>query len=393
MLADARCRALVQNQPSAEKEQANSHARDFTEADIADGQAGRFGWVEAPRLSAAARGAQLSTGATFTLEEWVPMTGVFISYRRDDRPGFAARLAEALEDEFGAEHVFRDVEDIRPGEDFVTVIETRLQAVDVVLAVIGPAWLSTERNGIRRLDEPGDFVRLEIASALKSGKPVWPVLVGGAEMPSQADLPEPIRALARRHAVVLTDPGWRDDVNRLIAALRPLLRPPRRTRTHLWGLAGVLIVALTALLWTISDGLPPARPATTAQPGDASTAEAVHAALSGHWHAHVRYDWGAEHPERFDLSVEGDEVHGTASYLRRPRIIEQGEVRDGTQLRFITRTDAIAGSETLTLTHSYRGKLREGALHFTLETTGSRSGSEPVEFIARRGDSEGQGAR
>jgi len=316
------------------------------------------------------------------------MTGVFISYRRDDRPGFAARLAEALENTFGAEHVFRDVEDIRPGEDFVSVIETRLQAVDVVLAVIGPAWLSAERNGIRRLDEPGDFVRLEIATALEAGKPVWPVLVGGAAMPSQTDLPEAICALARRHAVVLSDPGWKDDVNRLIAALRPLLKPPRRTRMPVWGLAGALVVALSAALWTFRDRLQPAPPVTTAQQRNATHTDVVQAELSGRWHAHVRYDWGAEHPEHFDLRVEGDEIRGTASYLRLPRIIEQGELRDGTQLRFITRTDSIAGSETRALTHSYRGTLQEDALHFTLETTGSRSGSEPVEFVARRGDSE-----
>lgn len=321
------------------------------------------------------------------------MSGVFISYRRDDRPGFAARLAEALENTFGAEHVFRDVEDIRPGEDFVTVIETRLQAVDVVLAVIGPAWLSVERNGVRRLDEPGDFVRLEIASALEAGKPVWPVLVGGAKMPSQADLPEPIRALARRNAVVLTDPGWRDDVNRLIAALRPLLRSPRRRRTPLWELAGVLIVALTAALWMIRGGLQPSPSATTVSPRDASNAAAVQAAVSGRWQANVRYDWGDEHPERFDLRIEGDEVRGTASYLRLPRIIEQGELRDGAQLRFITHTDSMSGSETRTLTHAYRGTLRGDALHFTLETTGSRSGSEPVEFVAHRSDSETQSSR
>ena len=147
------------------------------------------------------------------------MSGIFISYRRDDQAGFAGRLADALEARFGADNVFRDIEDIHPGDDFVVAIDQHLASVDVMLVLIGPAWLTLSRNGVRRLDEPDDFVRMEIAAGLKSGKTVLPVLLDGATMPAEKDLPPSISALARRQAMRLTDAGWASDVARLVAAL------------------------------------------------------------------------------------------------------------------------------------------------------------------------------
>lgn len=308
------------------------------------------------------------------------MSGIFISYRRDDRPGFAGRLTEALEGAFGAGHVFRDIEDIRPGEDFAATIHSRLEAVDVVLAMIGPAWLDARKDGERRLDDPDDFVRFEIASALASGKPVWPVLVGGATMPAERDLPEPIRDLARRQAVVLSDAGWKDDVARLIGALRPLLAAPRRRRRLSPGLSAGVLVMLGALFLFMSWMERAAPP-----PVPASQATTAGAALSGQWTATVRYGWGAEHAERFELRVEDGEIHGTASYLGVPRIIERGELRDHARLRFVTRTEVIAGDTTRGLTHGYRGRVQDDGIHFVLETTG-QPGATPVEFVARRAE-------
>ena len=116
------------------------------------------------------------------------MAHIFLSYRRDDSAGFAGRLADALETEFGAGSVFRDVDDIRPGEDFIQAIEFHLREVGAVLVMIGPHWLVTGAEGQRRLDDPRDFVRQEIQAALASGKPLIPLLVGGASMPSEANL-------------------------------------------------------------------------------------------------------------------------------------------------------------------------------------------------------------
>ena len=98
-----------------------------------------------------------------------------------------------------------DVDAIRPGFDFVDVIEFAVQQADVLLAVIGTSWLhSIDSNGNRRLDNPEDFVRREIASALESNIRVIPVLVEGAQMPRSIDLPDDIKPLARRNAIEIS---------------------------------------------------------------------------------------------------------------------------------------------------------------------------------------------
>src|SRR5262245_34247744 len=95
---------------------------------------------------------------------------VFISYRREDASGHAGRLADGLMSLLGREQVFVDVDSVDPGQDFVAAIRDSVNRSDVLLVVIGRSWLkaSTEK-GVRRLDDPGDFVRLEIESALRGG--------------------------------------------------------------------------------------------------------------------------------------------------------------------------------------------------------------------------------
>ena len=144
---------------------------------------------------------------------------IFISYRREDSSGQAGRLYDSLSDEFGHDNVFIDLDAIGPGEDFADVIDQALQRCDVVLVVIGPRWLSLEREGVRRLDDPNDYLRIEIEHSLARAPRVIPVLVQDAEMPSSRDLPEPIKNLARRNAFELSDSRWRLDVGRLIDAL------------------------------------------------------------------------------------------------------------------------------------------------------------------------------
>jgi hypothetical protein len=303
------------------------------------------------------------------------MSGLFISYRRDDQAGFAGRLADALESAFGADSVFRDVQDIRPGEDFVDALHTQLQSVDVMLVMIGPAWLTVSRNGVRRLDEADDFVRREIEAGLESGKPVLPVLVGGAAMPAEDDLPAAIGALARRQAFVLSDAGWSSDVARLVEDIARFL-PRRRRLTWRSGVALSAVIVLLALglhrYWLQPSPTPP----------DAASAE-MPDTLSGRWTAQVKYDWGDSHDERFDLQLENGEVHGTATYLRVARTVEQGEWRDG-RLRFVTHTQEVLGDASRDLSHRYRALLTSDELHFVLETTGAHSPHTPVEFVARR---------
>jgi hypothetical protein len=155
---------------------------------------------------------------------------VFISYRRDDSLPWTSRLHDSLAARLGRDQVFIDVSDIDPGADFEEVVAEQVAASAVVLAVIGPRWLAAvDDRGRRRLDDPTDLVRVEIASALAGGVPVVPVLVGGGAMPRSQDLSDDLRELSRRNAVALTDTGWNGDLEPLVRTLRGFLgRTPSR---------------------------------------------------------------------------------------------------------------------------------------------------------------------
>ena len=144
------------------------------------------------------------------------MSKIFVSYRRSDSQGWAGRLGDDLVRAFGDVARFFDIESIEPGDDFVEAIERALADCEVVIALIGPTWLSaTLPDGKRRLDDPGDFVRLEIETALARKVRVIPVLFGGAVMPQAASLPQSISALARRQGFELSDARWAFDCGRL----------------------------------------------------------------------------------------------------------------------------------------------------------------------------------
>ncbi len=146
---------------------------------------------------------------------------IFINYRRGDDPGNTGRLFDRLQDAFTPDQLFIDVDSIEPGLDFVRVLNERVAECDVVLAVIGKGWVDArDPAGNRRLDDPDDFVRIEIASALNQGKRVIPVLVGEAQMPRPEDLPDAIKPLARRNAVRLTHERFRADMQGLVKALQ-----------------------------------------------------------------------------------------------------------------------------------------------------------------------------
>jgi hypothetical protein len=184
------------------------------------------------------------------------MAGTFISYRREDAAGYAGRLRESLERKLGSARVFRDVDTLRPGQDFVQAIEARLADCAVMLAVIGREWTGArDLAGNRRLDEPFDFVRIEIAAALaRPNVLVVPVLVEGASMPATSELPDNLKALARRHAVSVRDETWDADVDRLVNVIETAMsaRDPSRadapiSAAQLW-VAAALAVVIVGLL-------------------------------------------------------------------------------------------------------------------------------------------------
>jgi hypothetical protein len=151
---------------------------------------------------------------------------IFISYRRDDSEGEAGRLFDDLTRAFGNENVFMDVAGILPGVDFRRAIENNVAGCGVLLGIIGPNWVSiTDAAGQRRLDDPNDFVVLEIASALKREVPVIPVLVHEARMPKPDQLPEILKELSYRNSVELSHSRWNSDVQLLIQALAAYVTP------------------------------------------------------------------------------------------------------------------------------------------------------------------------
>lgn len=152
------------------------------------------------------------------------MARIFISYRRGDSAGHSGRLYDRLRAAYGDDRVFMDVTGIEAGIDFVDAIDAAVGSCDVLLAVIGPEWLSsTGSDGKRRLDDPNDFVRVEIGSALRRDVRVIPVLVDDAGMPAADALPEDIKRLARRQAVELRDKRWDADIEDLMVVIGKVL--------------------------------------------------------------------------------------------------------------------------------------------------------------------------
>lgn len=306
------------------------------------------------------------------------MSGIFLSYRRDDSAGFTGRLADRLEARFGAGSVFMDVDDIRPGEDYQHAIDSQLRSVDVVLVIIGPRWLAATGDGQRRLDDPRDVVRLEIETALASGKPVIPVLVGGAAMPGEEQLPAPLGGLARHQAVVLSDGGWQGDVGRLEAALRPLVSDGQNAagnRRRLMLGAAVVAAGVAIGGWFLVAGRVPPPVKAPASP----------ISVAGRWHATVKYDWGAVHEEVFEFRYQGAALAGTATFLRAPLAVEQASV-EGEWLRFTTRSFEMLGGDSprKEVTHRYTGRITPDGIVLTLESGGGYSTHPPLEFVARR---------
>jgi uracil-DNA glycosylase family 4 len=174
------------------------------------------------------------------------MRHIFINYRRQDSEGYVGRLYDHLVQHFGSECVFMDVDSIQPGADFLKTLEEAVAACDVFIAVIGPQWLTiTDESGSRRLDLWNDFVRIEIASALKQDKLIIPILVGQAQMPPPSALPEEIAALSRRNAIILSHQRFGHDIEKLVSAIKSIVPASRAFKSQ--PALGVLQEKSTAL--------------------------------------------------------------------------------------------------------------------------------------------------
>ncbi len=148
------------------------------------------------------------------------MGGIFISYRRGDSEGQARALSIELARYVGEGSVFMDVDSIALGRDFRQALHERLESCDALLALIGPGWLDVKDGaGKRRLEDPADYVRQEIAVALVRNIPVTPVLVQGAAMPAPERLPHDLKDLSFRNGFELSHTRWHSDVRELAERL------------------------------------------------------------------------------------------------------------------------------------------------------------------------------
>lgn len=190
-------------------------------------------------------------------------SGIFISYRRADSRHAAGRLADELAAAFGERNIFRDIEGIDIGVNFATALERALGECVVMLVIIGPQWLEVRtESGQRRLDQPEDWTRQEVATALQRGIPVVPVLLEDTPLPRPDQLPPDLRELASRQQFNLSDGRWRGDVQALVEKLArvpglqrvgpppvPPPPPPPAKRGWHWGWwVGAGVLALGALV-------------------------------------------------------------------------------------------------------------------------------------------------
>ena len=177
-------------------------------------------------------------------KDWGPWGGrIFVNYRRDDSAPHALSVASYLENAFGKNSVFIDIDRMRAGQIFPAVLEGTLGQCKVMLAIIGPNWLnsSDENTGTRRLDSPQHWVRLEIERALARKVPVVPVLVGGAKLPAKSDLPNSSQPLVEHQCATLTTNGFRHEMAGLTHDIGEVVG--RRSR----GTMPAPIIALTVL--------------------------------------------------------------------------------------------------------------------------------------------------
>ena len=218
---------------------------------------------------------------------------IFINYRRDDSIGTAGRLRDRLAQEFGSKSVFMDVDNIPAGVDFASYLDCQVAACNLFLAVIGPDWLGAkDATGRRRLDDPADYVRVEIAAALARDITVVPILVDGARMPTAEQLPDSLKPLVRRNAVEMRNTQFGRDADALTKKVREALGS-RRAKPGRWIMVAGAVAALLLAFWIGLDriGMPVwvPRPGVTASPQTSGQAPGPFKTMAGaldqgRWH-------------------------------------------------------------------------------------------------------------
>jgi hypothetical protein len=250
---------------------------------------------------------------------------IFINYRRDDSIGTAGRLNDRLAQSFGRNNLFMDVDNIPAGVDFVEYLSSQVAACDVFLAIIGPNWLDAkDDDGRRRLDNPDDYVAIEIAAALARKIRVIPVLVDGARTPKADKLPDSVKPLVRRNAAEIRNTQFGRDAEALAMKVREALEGARPVTQHRQFLA-------TAAAWFTAPGR-----------WRAKTASATALLLAG-WvglyqlGVPVWVPWGRDPPRTDKANVAAD-----TEAQRKAQEAEQQRLREEVQRQTKRASDAEA---------------------------------------------------
>jgi hypothetical protein len=147
------------------------------------------------------------------------MVGIFVSYRRSDSLGIAARIHNWLDVRLAPNSVFMDASSITPGQDFRASIERAMARATMAFVVIGPNWLGLDSNGARRIDDPNDFLRIEFEIAIQKNLLIVPLLVNGSTLPPAHELPHSIASLAYRQTYVVRSLNFAQDMFALARAI------------------------------------------------------------------------------------------------------------------------------------------------------------------------------
>lgn len=205
------------------------------------------------------------------------MARIFVCYRREDSSGFTRAIHDNLSGAFPNDEIFMDVDTIKPGQEFARSINDAVRKSDVFIAVIGKRWLAADEEGGRRIDNPDDYVRLEISTALNLGITVIPLLLEGTDMPKTTDLPDDIAGLAGRNFLGVSHISFRADMELLQSTVgeqigrQPIsntvdMGSPSREKSvlNIWWVAGALVASAVLILVIIA--VQPESSASTSEP-------------------------------------------------------------------------------------------------------------------------------
>lgn len=281
---------------------------------------------------------------------------VFISYRRSDSAGYAGRLSDELERHFQYKVAFHDIDSINAGEDFVVSLQRALKHASICIVLIGDSWLTEKLpDGTRRLDDPADFVRREVETALASSHmTVLPVLVEGARMPSQEQLPSSLQKLSRLQALELSESRWSYDLGELIKVFaRSGIVPAKSQRQRVWIAAAVIAaVAVVGGAWFLRGGesladyagiwyLPNGSFWTVQQRDSGLAVEETHYESRQVWMRGT----GVVNGDEFDVTLDLVFQQQPFQYLYTLHIVDDGQFLQGT-----TRRSDREGEESVVLT-------------------------------------------